>query len=272
MKIIICIMASNTEEYNGFKLEWIKNINYIKKKSDVFDFYFVYGGIKEKIIKNNNFTDIYYEITETIPNMLRKTLFFFEYTKNIHFDFLVRTNLSTLFDFEKMTNWFNDLSNTKFFGGSLIDSFDGLNTKISGTNMVFSKDIIDLVVLHQDRFPYVFNEDIELSIMVFFNIKNCNHKTISRIDFLENQIVFQKCKTFDNNVFCYRFKSNIRTNDIYYYSLIMKYVIFDKNILNITFINDYINGNIIKEVVPMFNVLSEKIWTIKDNKAFYVTN
>lgn len=263
-------MASDSPEYNEFKLEWIKNINYIKTKSVIYDFYFIYGGHKEKRVCYNTYTDVYYKITESIHNMLRKTLFFFEYiTKTVNFDFLIRTNLSTLFDFEKMLSWFSNINNLNFFGGSLIDGFDGRNTKISGTNMIFSKDIIDTIILYQDRFSYVYNEDIELSMFVFINIKDCNHKSISRVDFLESDICFQKCKTFDENIFCYRFKSDNRKNDVYYYSLILQYSIFNKNLLNTTFINDYINGKIIKEIVPNFSILSEKQWFIRDEKAFF---
>lgn len=270
MKVIVCIMASDSPEYNAFKNEWIKNINYIKSKKNTFDFYFVYGGNVENVVNSDNYTDIYYKITETIPNMLRKTLQFFEYINEskIIFDFLLRTNLSTLFDFEKMKGWFSHTSvNYGFFGGSLIDGFDGSKTRISGTNMVFSKNVVDIIITHQDRFPYMYNEDVELSMMVFSNLNNCNHKTISRVDFLDNSIVFQKCPMFYNDVFCFRFKSSNRENDVFYYANVLQYIIINNNNLNTTFISDYINGKSVSESSANLLILSEKIWCIENGRA-----
>ncbi len=258
-KVIVGILAS--EGYDQFKEIWVKNIKYIKSTSNTFDFYFIYGGCCNKIVKNDFYTDFYNDSVESIKNMTIKTLKFYKYIiENIKFDFVLRTNLSTLFDFVKMNEWFSNIQEKNFFSGSIISNFSYEYTLISGVNTVFSCDIVNFLNDNFYKFSYDENEDVETSKMVFNNVKNINFKSIIRIDFLsENTMLYHKCSEIDNDdIFCFRFKSNNRDNDVKNMNYILNKIILKKL--------DYKkNIKFIKCENPEMNIYSKSIYIINKN-------
>jgi hypothetical protein len=265
-KVIVGVLASHGDVYDAFKQVWLKNIAYTQYEpyncKVIYKFFFIYGGDSEKILENENHTDLYYAYPETIPNMLRKTLRFFEHVKNTIFAnenvFVLRTNLSTLFDFKLYSQWIDNVPSF-FFGGSIIDGFHGKMTTFSGTNMIMSLDVMNFIVKHQDRFTYNQNEDIELSAMVMFNI-GCNIKAMKRIDFVINRIIYHKCKLYAEDVCCYRFKSNNRKKDIENMDNILSCLKTNVNIKR--FIQSQMeNVQIVSEASEM-DVLAERVWSI----------
>jgi hypothetical protein len=221
-KVYVGVLATHGETYDAFKKVWLRNIEHTHKLDcEVkFEFCFIYGGEVTQIVHNDLYTDLYYEYPETLPNMLRKTLRFFEHVEKLERTnrsrgevFVLRTNLSTLFDFQMYQEWLKDIPSRVFFGGSLIDGVHGKATCFSGTNMIMSFDVMRFVVVHQDRFSYDYNEDIELSSIVMMNIM-CTLKSMKRLDFLGDKMVYHKCNMFSEKVCCYRFKSSNRRQDV----------------------------------------------------------
>jgi len=229
VQIVVGILASHGECYDKFKEIWIKNIKYVKQKNigKQIDFIFIYGGDQDKKIIHSDYLELYVPFKETHRNMLRKTLTFYEYAiekygkqryTNEPFMrcpelFTMRTNLSTLFNFDKLITWMQDIPSKKFFGGSLIAGIEGQHTSLSGINMVLSSDVVKFILHHQDRFSYNCNEDTETSALINMNIK-CFHKCMKRIDFISDakatpMILYHKCVFYDDAL-CFRFKSDNR--------------------------------------------------------------
>ena len=267
LKLIVCIIASENPDYNNFKELWKANINYIKTNRNnkiEYDFYFVYGGETNKINHINYYTELYYDIPETLPNILRKTIRSFEYFSHIYDKgkshkqdfFVLRTNISTIFDFEKYTMWLDRSPLQNFLGGSMIEGYLGYGTTFSGTNTVMSFDIMKFIIKHQDRFIYTYNEDTELSSLVMYNT-NCYIKTMKRLDFLNNKVIFHRCKLYNSDICCYRFKSNDRKRDYALAKIILDLIHNGKNV------NDYVIDNfdegIISSEGEIYDDLSNKI-------------
>ena len=217
--IHVVILSSENDEYNAFKKVWIENILSIKKNNDInYEFYFVYGGCNSfKIVNNGSYNDIFTTAPETIHGMLDKTLQIFEhlYCHNTS-GYVMRTNLSTLFNFNGLKKWFDNMPELNLFGGSYINGFSNKNTLISGVNMTISWDILGDIVKHKRHLKnnlQKLNEDIQISRFVF-NTRNPLTKCMGRIDFLEKRITFHKCFSKDLSVYCFRFKSNNRENDV----------------------------------------------------------
>lgn len=259
VKVIVGILSS--DGYDNFKEIWIQNIKYIKSISDNFDFYFIYGGHNENLIVNEYYTDFYNDSIETIKNMAVKTLKFYKYIiDNCVFDFVLRTNLSTLFDFAKMNNWFLNIPQTTFLGGSIIANFANKNTMVSGVNTVCSYDIIKYLNNNFYKFSLIENEDVETSNIILNNISNINFKSVIRIDFLsDDEMLYHKCPESDNNIiFCFRFKSNNRYNDVKNMN----------NVFNKFIANDYNYSNNqfkIKSENPEMNMYSKSVFLINKN-------
>lgn len=271
-RVYVGILASHGNPYDAFKKVWLRNIEHTRQlECDIkYEFYFIYGGL-ENSIQNEMYTDLYYDFPETIPNMLRKTLRFFEHIQNLQNlqengddIFILRTNLSTLFNFGMYQEWLMNVSSQRFFGGSIIDGLQGQLTTFSGTNMIMSQDVMQFVLLHQDRFYYKYNEDIELSLMVMLN-KKCKLKAMKRLDFLTDRIIYHKCNLFSEDVCCYRFKSTDRKKDVNTMHNILSCLQAGVNVTR--FIQTQMKHLEVTSEASGMGLLAEKMWMISSEGA-----
>lgn len=93
-------------------------------------------------------------LINTIDKFLTtKTLKAFEYVlNNFEFDYLIRPNVSTYVRIDKIYEYLLNKSRTKFYCGPK-NNYDGI-TYPSGTNMMFSRDIIEIIVKGKDQIKY----------------------------------------------------------------------------------------------------------------------
>lgn len=259
MKIIVGIIASHNKEYDDFKKIWIDNINHTLSQTNLeYKFYFIYGE-KSKSTSDGNYNNIYFPYNETLRNVLYKTLDFMEYINNKYDNYiLIRTNLSTLFDFKMYEEWLRNIPESKFFSGSLINAIHGYNTTFSGTNLTMTRDVVEFILKHRSRFTLTYNEDEEISLLVMANIK-CKHKTIKRIDFIQDKIMFHRCKKFAENIFCFRFKSDNRYNDYKNMKMMLSCIKSKYNVNK--FIRDNFYDYSIVEEGQVFEKFSEIVWS-----------
>lgn len=264
MKIIISIIASDNENYIEFKKAWVRNILYVKKHpelKDIFDFYFLYSdseGTNKKIVYKDSGDTLYIDFYDkevqfdsVTKGIFVRTISFFEYITNVynltddtnytqHKNdglFFVRTNLSTVFDFKLMFKWFQNKPKTSFFGGSFNGFYNGLYTTISGTNLIFSLDVMLFLSMNKDKVDMsVMLEDEAISQLII-HMLDIFLINVRRLDFIEmeevrishdhvwpatpNSIVYHKAKIGEKDIFVFRFKTFNRDNDV----SVMNYVI-----------------------------------------------
>lgn len=289
MKIIVAIIASDNDCYVEFKQSWIKNIYNIKKDlylSKIFEFYFLYSdtnGISQECIdtETNQILYVnYYDNSENYDSVthsiLGRTMSFFDYTIkkfNLLDDtsyndykqnglYFLRTNLSTAFDFKLLSKWVNNKPKINFFGGSFNGYYNNIFTTISGTNLLFSLDIMMYLTMNKHKIDIknVF-EDEAVSTFIIQNL-NVFLINIKRLDFIEmeeiriprpglpdhiwqatpNSIIYHKTKIGDEDIFTFRFKTFNRDNDI----KIIRYVVED------LWTPDYCLSNLVKKVSKLF--------------------
>jgi hypothetical protein len=274
MKIIVGIVASDNENYTEFKKVWVKNISQVKKDpylSQLFDFYFLYSEAKDskKIMYKDTQQVLYVDFYdkedqfETVSHgIFARTITFFNYMINIfgltdntsylkHREdglFFVRTNLSTVFDFKLMGEWFKDKPKSNFFGGSFNGFYNGIHTSISGTNLIFSLDTMMYLTFNKDKIDMsVFLEDEAISQLIIHNL-NIFIINVKRLDFIEmeeihippnhiwpatpNSIIYHKAEVGDNDIFSFRFKTFNRDNDVIVMNRIVDELWKDNNNLN----------------------------------------
>jgi hypothetical protein len=283
MKIIVSIIASDNFNYTEFKDVWVKYIKYIKNTvllSEIFDFYFLYSdkngkscqvSVDNKILYtdfyDNNDIPIYYtehnrNITKSILN---RTGVFYQYIKHVlNLDdtnsylkykneglYFIRTNLSTLFDLNKLYTWIENKPRVSFFGGSFNGFYNNLYTTVSGTNMIFSLDIMIYISTNYstlDLSHYLEDEAISQLIIQRLNVFLIN---IKRLDFIEmnevvlkdytwpktpNSIIYHKTNIGDTNVFSFRFKTFNREHDI----KVMNSIVENMTLVNFN-LTDFVN-------------------------------
>ena len=315
MKVIVVIIASKDPIYNQFKDIWIKCINYIKTTSfaDNYDFYFIYS---EKVKDNvcctldiyPNYTNYYYkyhdesyetELMKSQMEMLNKTINFYEYIrKKLNLDdndsynyntltnttYILRTNLSSLFDFVKLYSYLLDKPKKNFFAGTINGFYNNINTTISGMNTILSLDVIMYSIDNKNNIKEYLKvlkyEDDTMSNYIIQNL-NVYLINIKRLDFIEMEqvqlpthiwpatpksIIYQKCEKGDTSLFSFRFKTFNRTNDIEVMNML------NDNILKNGFdLNNFVNF-MSKSCGYLINTESESYGDLFSKKPFKVIN
>ncbi|MDD4938234.1 MAG: hypothetical protein PHX34_04460 [Candidatus Shapirobacteria bacterium] len=218
MKLAVVIVI--TEKDNAFKQVLLSNV----KNFDYVDLYFVYGSTypKTKLVSiGNGNVNIFSKYNETFENMINKTIDAFKALSIVQqkYDYIIRTNMSTLFDFEKLLEFSKQLSPSALFCGPFI----GINKKpyISGTCILMTPDIMQYIIKNENLINKSLNEDIALSDFINTNVQSYFTINIKRLDFIQlkelgnvKRIVYHKTFIGDTDIFCFRFKTLDRNSDI----------------------------------------------------------
>ena len=205
--------------------------NYYKKFNNNVSTYFVkynenvkstYG--KEYYIENDI---IYINGKETfIPGILEKTLLAFKYLNNIDYDYLVRSNISTIIEFNKLISYLEKypidyygagkLVNLQWTGGGIFDSTWYGTLFASGTSIIFTKKAVDEIVNNMNLVRMDIIDDVSLGVYVrehknvtpieinqkhFYEVPHFNKDSNSISQFIEfiknnNDIIFYRNKCF----------------------------------------------------------------------------
>jgi hypothetical protein len=261
MKCIIGVISSPGSGYDDMKDIWIENVNEFNKRSEKDKVYLFFLESHERNdttqyaieqISENHIYKFKPNCEEKFENLLKKTLIFFQYIKEFHnekvddeYTFVIRSNLSTLFNLDRVFKLFKEINNKMtesksdvFIGGSVIDNYYGIGTCYSGTNITMSLPIVKIVASNAGQVMETAKEDdIALSRWTILNnIGNLLSQDIMRVDFIEDMVLLNSTDNIeDEKIFCYRFKTKNREND----SKLMKKLlekIYDKEFKLVDFI------------------------------------
>jgi len=194
---------------------------YLQKFNNFVTFYFVtYRQQQEDIILENNC--IYIKGTEGfIPQVLNKTIIATDYCVNTlktQFDFLIRSNISSVINFDKFP--LQELTFEKCYSGpqqlnlNWLDIPFGINEQnineirntkyVSGTSIIMSNDVVNYLLEHQSELDNTIIDDVSIGVLLS---KVYHPKEIKQNKkFLVN--------TIDENAFVIRNKSDDRYDDV----------------------------------------------------------
>jgi hypothetical protein len=240
MKIIMGILASSGDAYVKFKEIIVNHITKFKKSANgvLIDFYFLYSEndvpnyTPEELARRANpriYFDYYSHVIQTdglMASFVTRTMSFLNHIRDqdIHYDYFIRTNITTLFDFDALISWLETKPRDYFFAGTLINNID-VSISFSGTNLVMTRDVCLYLIKHHDKLlPDIIEigDDIAISHVITMGLYPVlKLQNILRVDFVElNQyntgkiVLYQKCEMLDENIFCFRFKTSDRQFDI----------------------------------------------------------
>jgi len=235
-KIIILILSSSGDVYSQFKY---LQTQYLSKFTNHIKFYFIeFNDIqKEDVIENNN--TLSFKGNESItPGMIIKTSLAIKYLNKYDYNFIFRTNLSTVIN---MYNLF-DIINNFDISENMCSGFHVFGF-ITGTGIIMNKNVANIVANNYKSFNYLnVCEDVIISQMFsHYNIKYIqpnNYKWGMIIDtdidqephithYLTNN-TYSKFN-FDNNVLHFRIKNNDRNIDLLFFKDILEQLYGIKN-------------------------------------------
>ena len=157
---------------------------------------------KDRVIEDNT---LYIKGSESYhPGLLEKTLAAFEYfADTLEYDYIIRTNLSSLWNFPALLNHLNTLPKEGVYSGFI--GYYGKIQYISGSGFILSPDTLKLLVKHKNDFalPNIM-DDIDIGfILEKVGVKLAPGR---RHDF--DSIESYNSYKYDDTVYHYRFRWN----------------------------------------------------------------
>jgi hypothetical protein len=173
MRLIILILANDTEVYLEMQKIWKI---YMKTHPNIKSFFIKY---KEQLVDDIILTDdtIFIKGKESIiPGCLDKTIKSIEFLlKNMDFDFIFRTNMSSVVDLNKMYNLLNE--NIECAG--VVGNYYGQKF-VSGAGMLMNKKLCELLINNKSSINYNVIDDV--SIGKILTDKNINIIELTRFE------------------------------------------------------------------------------------------
>lgn len=143
-RVIVLVLASSTDPvYLKFRDIWY---TYLDLYHNI-KVYLVYGNTN---ISPNSNDLIYNDIAETYyPGMITKTLRAIKYINDTYtYDFLLRTNLSTFWDFDLLLSRLDKLDTNSITGTIRKCKYKGIESPnyISGVNLIIPHNLVNILV------------------------------------------------------------------------------------------------------------------------------
>lgn len=224
---VVLVLASKDPLYDKFRYYW----SLFDSIEPAFKVHYVYGDSNEC----PQLGDLVYDIPETYwPGMITKSLEAMEYVEaNYNYKYLVRTNLSTFWDFSQLLKRMYSLLDTKVVVGSLRSSYCNKvsQTYLSGTNQIYSRDLVQEILNAKSSLIARENMPEDLVISEYcLNTLGIQRSTSGAVKVLEtytkldekliNDLLISKKLGVDN----YRVKNKNRALDIEVFRLLLKMI------------------------------------------------
>jgi hypothetical protein len=237
-KIIILILSSPGDIYLKFKE---LQIQYLSLFIPLIKFYFIeFNELQnEDVIEKNN--TLTFKGNECItPGMIIKTSLAINYLKKYDYDFIFRTNLSTVINIHKLIRFINKHDpNKDMCTGFIVRGF------ITGTGIIMNKNVANIIANNYHSFNYLeLNEDSLISQMFsYFNVEyvqpyECKWGMIlekvnndDKREYIKYYITNNKYKkfVFDKDILHYRIKNDDRNIDLLFFKDILEQLYGIKN-------------------------------------------
>ena len=226
MKILILIMSheSNSEEFINFKQIWDEQIMKLDYEKYDMDFKFLYSNetiSEDYIVQGNNL------ITNCVENywysLLLKVMSGFDFFIKNDFDYVFKTNLSTLINFDKFYHYCEQISREReFVYDGIVGEYNDFKF-CSGAGLLLNKSSVNLVLSNKELLNNTWTDDIFIGFVLNkLNNVNPNEGGISRFDISTENCHFTK-EDINNNT---HIRIKVRTNnlDVVYSKLVYKYL------------------------------------------------
>lgn len=205
MKLIVLILANDTEYYIQMQAMWKL---YMNKHPDIRCYFLKYNPLLQNDIEIDNNTIFIKGNESLIPGCLEKTIKSIEYLL-LHdsFDFIFRTNMSSVIDLNKLYNILNNEMNAAGVIG-----YCNNQPFISGAGILLNKQICEKIIEHKHLLEYNIIDDV--SIGHFLTQNNIPMSQLTRFEMYNYEHNIESVNnTLIEHYYHFRCKSNINTTN-----------------------------------------------------------
>lgn len=229
-RAVVLVLASNNNEiYRSCRKVWKKYMN-VDTSIKV---YFVYGELSAPLFEYDASSDLVFNDVKEDNLNIEKTIKAMEYIdSHVEYDFFIRTNLSTFWDFYKLHLQLNELPKEKCYSG-----YGPLYTRfpdtlyLSGIDVIVTPDMVNSIILNKHLVNYFECDDCAMGRYFYGRLKA--PMLLSRVCFFEDitgendmEIIMSRIReaSLVNNINHYRVKSKIDREriDFYIYKILLK--------------------------------------------------
>ena len=220
IRILHLVLYSSSIEYDKM---YLLTRDYYKKFNNLITIYYTFSPKYNIITLIDDI--LYIPGNETyLPGILDKTIKAFLYCDlHYQYDYIVRSNISTIINFNLLFNKLNKINIA--YGGGLInqlkwlDIASGINdnkyfgTKYaSGTAIVFSNTMMKHFLLKKDKINYDIIDDVSIGILIKEQFPDITPISLDNFLFVSEDI--QDINLYINNIIFYRNRCKDRKKDI----------------------------------------------------------
>jgi hypothetical protein len=224
--IVIFLSSSNLPESNAYffrnqKYDFLKQhipTYFVNYKKDIKFFFLEYKkDMVQDIFEENDY--IYVKGEESVvPGVIKKLKKCVDYiNKNYDYEYIVRTNLTTIFNLNRLLELYNNMPKTVFGGYYIFNSF------FSGVAIFISKDLTEKIIISANENDRD-NEDVLLTKTAKKN--NVNLFMINNTNFhckyLDILVTDNEINNEDNETLMYRITTPDNKTDINNFVALMK--------------------------------------------------
>jgi hypothetical protein len=215
VKLIILILANDSETYLECQKLWKL---YMNSHPNVKSYFIKYNAdlIEDVKLENDNIFIKGHE--SVVPGCLDKTIKSIEFClKNLEFDFIFRTNMSSVVDLNKLTNLLENYNNQI---SGVIGSIENLEYA-SGAGMLICKKFCSDLILNKQSLDYNIIDDVSIGLFCKnHNVQICSLTRFETYNYENNLNLISKDLIKD--YYHFRCKSGINENNT---PLLMKKII-----------------------------------------------
>lgn len=196
MKVLILIISSdNNQAYEKHHKIWRCYMN----SNPHIDAYFIKYHHGEVGIQGDT---LYFNGIESLENIIFKTLDAFEYFRNKPYDFIIRSNLSSLWNYNALLKYLESLPRENVYSG-IIGNHNNLIPFISGSGFIMTPDVVNLLLNNRSQPENVkIIDDVDIG----YTLEKLGVPRLhgSRQDFYSKNMVDKYI--YDHSIYHYRFK------------------------------------------------------------------
>ena len=175
MKLLILVIYSETKEYQ----EMLKiQRSYIHKFPNVKTFFIHFRNQSNPIEVEDDF--IYVNGIDTYLNITYKTIKAFEYAlKHIKFDYVIRTNMSTVINIPQLYNFCGQLPDKNVYTSGNMLNLQWFDVKANikdkslwgtlfawGTSIIMTNDVVHYLIHHKSKIRYDIVDDVAIGVFM----------------------------------------------------------------------------------------------------------
>lgn len=231
-KILYLILYNESTDYERQMKQVLDK--YVNKFSHITTYYVAFKKLNNRVYEING-NIIYLNGAETyIPGILDKTVKALKLlTENNNYDYIIRSNISTVINLDKLTELITNVKDTNIYGtGRFIFPFYSENNLdstqfASGTSIILDKISLNYLLNNVSKLRYDIIDDVAIGLLMK---SNTNVKYYEFPGFYNNYEVFRKqlSNPFEHIIF-FRNKTNNRYDDINSMNDFINYLLSNSN-------------------------------------------